>query len=336
METLLAKASQHIVDKACEYIENKQVVALPTETVYGLFANATSSVACEAIFKAKERPMDNPLIVHICDYNMLQKVAADIPEDALKLAEVFWPGPLTIILKKTSLIPDEVSAGLDTVGIRMPQNPVILEIISKTGLPLAGPSANRSGRPSPTNAQYVYDDLKGRIPLIIDGGSCKVGVESTVLSLAGDEPVIFRPGYVTQKQISEVLGKEVKLSKGITEELKSEDKVQSPGLKHRHYAPKCQVTIINASFEKYKEKVENDGAVAFCFEEYAEKLDCQSVTYGRYNDSASQAANLFTALRKLDEVGAKVAYATMPSMDDVGLAVYNRLLRSAEFRVVNL
>ena len=273
--------------------------------------------------------MDNPLIVHICDYNMLQKVAADIPEDALKLAEVFWPGPLTIILKKTSLIPDAVSAGLDTVGI-------ILEIISKTGLPLAGPSANRSGRPSPTNAQYVYDDLKGRIPLIIDGGSCKVGVESTVLSLAGDEPVIFRPGYVTQKQISEVLGKEVKLSKGITEELKSEDKVQSPGLKHRHYAPKCQVTIINASFEKYKEKVENDGAVAFCFEEYAEKLDCQCVTYGRYNDSASQAANLFTSLRKLDEVGAKVAYATMPSMDDVGLAVYNRLLRSAEFRVVNL
>lgn len=336
METLLAKASQHIVDKACEYIENKQVVALPTETVYGLFANATSSVACEAIFKAKERPMDNPLIVHICDYNMLQKVAADIPEDALKLAEVFWPGPLTIILKKTSLIPDAVSAGLDTVGIRMPQNPVILEIISKTGLPLAGPSANRSGRPSPTNAQYVYDDLKGRIPLIIDGGSCKVGVESTVLSLAGDEPVIFRPGYVTQKQISEVLGKEVKLSKGITEELKSEDKVQSPGLKHKHYAPKCQVTIINASFEKYKEKVENDGAVAFCFEEYAEKLDCQCVAYGRYNDSASQAANLFTALRKLDEVGAKVAYATMPSMDDVGLAVYNRLLRSAEFRVVNL
>ena len=336
METLLAKASQDIVDKACEYICDKQVVALPTETVYGLFADATSSSACEAIFKAKERPMDNPLIVHICDYNMLNKVAAEVKEDALKLAEAFWPGPLTIILKKTSLIPDAVSAGLDTVGIRMPQNPVILEIISKTGLPLAGPSANRSGRPSPTNAQYVYDDLKGRIPLIIDGGSCKVGVESTVLSLAGDEPVIYRPGYVTQKQISEVLGKEVKLSKGITEELRSEDKVQSPGLKHKHYAPKCEVTIINASFERYKDKVEKDGAVAFCFEEYAERLNCQCVTYGKQNNSASQAANLFTALRKLDEIGAKKAYAIMPSMDDIGLAVYNRLLRSAEFRVVNL
>jgi len=336
METLLAKPSQHIVDKACEYIDNKQVVALPTETVYGLFADATSSCACEEIFKAKERPMDNPLIVHICNYNMLTEVAAEIPEDALKLADVFWPGPLTIILKKSDIIPDAISAGLDTVGIRMPQNPVILEIISKTGLPLAGPSANRSGRPSPTNAQYVYDDLKGRIPLIIDGGSCKVGVESTVLSLAGDTPVIFRPGYVTQKQISEVLGKQVLLSKGITEELSAEDKVLSPGLKHRHYAPKCEVTIINASFEKYREKVLQDGAVAFCFEEYADKIDGQCVVYGRKGDSASQAANLFTALRKLDEIGANKAYAAMPDMDDVGLAVYNRLLRSAEFRVVNL
>ena len=336
METLLAKPSQHIVDKACEYIDNKQVVALPTETVYGLFADATSSFACEEIFKAKERPMDNPLIVHICDYNMLKKVAAEIPEDALKLADIFWPGPLTIILKKSDIIPDAVSAGLDTVGIRMPQNPVILEIISKTGLPLAGPSANRSGRPSPTDAQYVYDDLKGRIPLIVDGGSCRVGVESTVLSLAGEKPVIFRPGYITQKQISDVLGKEVLLSKGITEELKSDDKVQSPGLKHKHYAPKCEVTIINASFEKYKEKLLQDNAVAFCFEEYAQKLECISVVYGKENDSASQAAGLFAALRKLDEIGAEKAYATMPTMDDVGLAVYNRLLRSAEFRVVNL
>lgn len=336
METLLAKPSQHIVDKACEYIDNKQVVALPTETVYGLFADATSSCACEEIYKAKERPMDNPLIVHICDYNMLKKVAAEIPEDALKLADAFWPGPLTIILKKSDIIPDAVSAGLDTVGIRMPQNPVILEIISKTGLPLAGPSANRSGRPSPTDAQYVYDDLKGRIPLIVDGGSCRVGVESTVLSLAGEKPVIFRPGYITQKQISDVLGKEVLLSKGITEELKSDDKVQSPGLKHKHYAPKCEVTIINASFEKYKEKLLQDNAVAFCFEEYAQKLECISVVYGKENDSVSQAAGLFAALRKLDEIGAEKAYATMPTMDDVGLAVYNRLLRSAEFRVVNL
>ena len=336
METLLAKPSKEMVDKACELISSRQVVALPTETVYGLFADATDSVACENIFKAKERPMDNPLIVHICDYKMLERVAAEIPEDAMKLAEAFWPGPLTIILRKTALIPDEVSAGLDTVGIRMPQNPVILEIISRTGLPLAGPSANRSGRPSPTNAKYVYEDLKGRIPMIVDGGSCGVGVESTVVSLATETPVIFRPGFVTQAQISEVLGKEVQLSKGITEELMKDEKVLSPGLKHKHYAPKCEVTIINASFEKYKEKVEADGAVALCFEEYIPNLSCQVIAYGRENDSASQAVGIFTALRRLDEIGAQKAYAIMPSMDGVGLAVYNRLLRSAEFRVVNL
>ncbi|MBQ7283508.1 MAG: threonylcarbamoyl-AMP synthase [Oscillospiraceae bacterium] len=336
METLLAKPSQQIIEKACTLIKDKQVVALPTETVYGLFADATSSHACENIFKAKERPMDNPLIVHICDYDMLHKVAAEVTEDAMKLAETFWPGPLTIILKKSDIIPTEVSAGLDTVGIRMPRTPIILEVISKTGLPLAGPSANRSGRPSPTNAQYVYEDLKDRIPLIIDDGSCDVGVESTVVSLAGEKPIIFRPGYVTQAQIAEVLGREVELSKGITEELMSDDKVLSPGLKHKHYAPKCEVTIINASFEKYKEKVEADGAVAFCFEEYMPNLNCQCVPYGKENDSASQAVGLFTALRHLDEIGAEKAYAIMPTMDDVGLAVYNRLLRSAEFRVVNL
>ncbi|MBQ7816309.1 MAG: threonylcarbamoyl-AMP synthase [Oscillospiraceae bacterium] len=336
METLLAKPSQQIIEKACTLIKDKQVVALPTETVYGLFADATSSHACENIFKAKERPMDNPLIVHICDYDMLHKVAAEVTEDAMKLAETFWPGPLTIILKKSDIIPTEVSAGLDTVGIRMPRTPVILEVISKTGLPLAGPSANRSGRPSPTNAQYVYEDLKDRIPLIIDDGSCDVGVESTVVSLAGEKPIIFRPGYVTQAQIAEVLGREVELSKGITEELMSDDKVLSPGLKHKHYAPKCEVTIINASFEKYKEKVEADGAVAFCFEEYIPNLNCQCVPNGKENDSASQAVGLFTALRHLDEIGAEKAYAIMPTMDDVGLAVYNRLLRSAEFRVVNL
>lgn len=336
METLLAKPSEKIIEKACKLIEDKQVVALPTETVYGLFADATCSSACENIFKAKERPMDNPLIVHICDYDMLHKVSSEVTEDALKLANEFWPGPLTIILKKSDLIPNEVSAGLDTVGIRMPRTPVILEIISKTGLPLAGPSANRSGRPSPTNAQYVYEDLKDRIPMIIDGGSCDVGVESTVVSLVGEKPIIFRPGYVTQSQIRTVLGKEVELSKGITEELLSDDKVLSPGLKHKHYAPKAEVTIINAPFEKYKEKVEKDGVVAMCFEEYIPKLNCKCVSYGKEGNSASQAVELFTALRHLDEIGAKKVYAIMPTMDDIGLAVYNRLLRSAEFKVINL
>lgn len=336
METEFLKVTQESIEKTCDIIKNGDVAAIPTETVYGLFADATKSEACAKIFKAKDRPQDNPLIVHICDYDMLREVAAEVPEDAIKLAEAFWPGPLTMILKKSDLIPNSVSAGLDTVGIRMPSNPVILEVISKTRLPLAGPSANRSGRPSPTDGQTVYDDMVGRIPMVLDGGSCNIGVESTVISLAGEQPILFRPGYVTQKQLSQVLGKEVILSHGITEELGKDEKVLSPGLKHKHYAPKAEVVIVNAPFEKYKELVEKEKATAMCFEEYKDKINAPVVCYGSEKDSVSQAVNLFSALRELDKIGAEKVYAMMPSTEGVGLAVYNRLLRAAAFRVVNL
>lgn len=336
METEFLKVTQESIEKTCDIIKNGDVAAIPTETVYGLFADATKSEACAKIFMAKDRPQDNPLIVHICDYDMLREVAAEVPEDAIKLAEAFWPGPLTMILKKSDLIPNSVSAGLDTVGIRMPSNPVILEVISKTRLPLAGPSANRSGRPSPTDGQTVYDDMVGRIPMVLDGGSCNIGVESTVISLAGEQPILFRPGYITQKQLSQVLGKEVILSHGITEELGKDEKVLSPGLKHKHYAPKAEVVIVNAPFEKYKEFVEKEKATAMCFEEYKDKINAPVVCYGSEKDSASQAVNLFSALRELDKIGAEKVYAMMPSTEGVGLAVYNRLLRAAAFRVVNL
>lgn len=336
MDTKILKPTQDSIKEACEIIKNGGVVAIPTETVYGLFADATKADACANIFKAKERPQDNPLIVHVCDYDMLNKVALEVPEDAIKLAEAFWPGPLTMILKKRDIIPDQTSAGLDTVGIRMPSNPVILEMISKTGLPLAGPSANRSGRPSPTDALTVYNDMNGRIPMVLDGGNCKIGVESTVISLAGEKPILFRPGYVTAKQIEEVLGKEIIISKGISEELKRGEKVLSPGLKHKHYAPKAEVVIVNAPFEKYKELVEKENATALCFDEYCDKLDVKTVSYGSVKDSASQAVQLFHALRQLDEIDATKVYAMMPSTEGVGLAVYNRLLRAAAFRVVNL
>ncbi len=337
MDTKILKPTQDSINLACDILKNGEVVAIPTETVYGLFGDATKSAACANIFKAKDRPQDNPLIVHISDYDMMHDITADVPQDAVKLAEAFWPGPLTIILKKNKdIIPDETSAGLDTVGIRMPSNPVILEIISKTRLPLAGPSANRSGRPSPTDAQTVFEDMKGRIPLVIDGGECKIGVESTVVSLAGDKPVLFRPGFITKGQMEEVLGKEVMLSKGITEELPTGEKVLSPGLKHKHYAPKAEVTIINSDFEKYKELVEKENATALCFDEYEKLLNVKCITYGKEKNSRDQAVKLFHALRQLDEIGAGKVYAMMPSTEDVGLAVYNRLLRRAAFRVVNL
>ncbi len=336
MDTKILKPTQEGIKAACDILKNGGVVAIPTETVYGLFADATKADACANIFKAKERPQDNPLIVHISDYEMLKDVASEIPEDAIKLSEAFWPGPLTIILKKKNVIPDETSAGLDTVGIRMPSNPVVLEIISKTRLPLAGPSANRSGRPSPTDAITVFNDLNGRIPLVLDGGQCKIGVESTVISLVDEQPILFRPGYVTARQIEEVLDKKIIISKGISEELQRGEKVLSPGLKHKHYAPKAEVVIVNAPFEKYKELVEKENATALCFDEYCDKLKVDCISYGSENDSASQAVKLFHALRELDEIKANKVYAMMPSTDGVGLAVYNRLLRAAAFRVVNL
>ena len=336
MDTRILKPTQDGIQLACEIISAGNVVAIPTETVYGLFADATKADACANIFKAKDRPQDNPLIVHISDYEMWQDTVAEIPEDAMKLAEAFWPGPLTIILKKKEIIPDEVTAGMDTVGIRMPSHPVVLEIISKTRLPLAGPSANRSGRPSPTDAQTVFNDMDGRIPLVLDGGECNIGVESTVVSLAGEQPILFRPGFITKAQMEDVLHKEVILSKGITEELAKDEKVLSPGLKHKHYAPKAEVTIINGEFEKYRQLVESENATALCFDEYADKINAKTVCYGSEKDSATQAVKLFHALRQLDEIGAGKVYAMMPSTEGVGLAVYNRLLRAAGFRVVNL
>ena len=336
MDTRILKPTQDGIQLACEIISAGNVVAIPTETVYGLFADATKADACANIFKAKDRPQDNPLIVHISDYEMWQDTVAEIPEDAMKLAEAFWPGPLTIILKKKEIIPDEVTAGMDTVGIRMPSHPVVLEIISKTRLPLAGPSANRSGRPSPTDAQTVFNDMDGRIPLVLDGGECNIGVESTVVSLAGEQPILFRPGFITKAQMEDVLHKEVILSKGITEELAKDEKVLSPGLKHKHYAPKAEVTIINGEFEKYRQLVEKENATALCFDEYADKINAKTVCYGSEKDSATQAVKLFHALRQLDEIGAGKVYAMMPSTEGVGLAVYNRLLRAAGFRVVNL
>ena len=336
MDTKILKPTQDGIQLACEIITAGDVVAIPTETVYGLFADATSADACANIFKAKDRPQDNPLIVHISDYDMWKDTVEEIPEDAVKLAEAFWPGPLTIILKKKDIIPDEVTAGMDTVGIRMPSHPVVLEIISKTRLPLAGPSANRSGRPSPTDAQTVFDDMTGRIPLVLDGGECNIGVESTVVSLAGEQPILFRPGFITKAQMEDVLHKGIVLSRGITEELSKDEKVLSPGLKHKHYAPKAEVTIINGEFEKYRQLVETENATALCFDEYAGRLNVKTVCYGSETDSAAQAVKLFHALRQLDEIGAGKVYAMMPSTEGVGLAVYNRLLRAAGFRVVNI
>ncbi len=339
METLLFDAKNPgATDAVAEILKWGGLAAIPTETVYGLAANAFDGEACANIFKAKGCPGDNPLIVHICDMEMLSDVVSEVPEGARLLAEKFWPGPLTIIMKKSGKIPMVTSANLPTVAVRFPAHPVAREIIKKTGLPLAAPSANLSGSPSPTTFQHCVNDLMGRVDAIIDGGPCSVGVESTIISLAGEKPVLLRPGYVTLEQLRETIG-EVELSKAVLEKLDEGEKVLSPGMKYKHYAPKAAVSLVKGSSEKYVNFVNEhagEGVYALCFDEEAPVLKTKTVAYGSEFSDAEQAEHIFEALRELDSLGAKRVFAHSPKITGVGLAVYNRLVRAAGFDVIEL
>lgn len=339
MQTNLMQADSSGILQAAQLLKQGELVAIPTETVYGLAANAMDGTAVEKIFAAKGRPQDNPLIVHIDSIEMWKTLVVEVTEDAKKLADAFWPGPLTIILPHNGKVAEQVCAGLDTVAVRMPSHPVAQKVIAQSGLPLAAPSANLSGSPSPTEAKYVLEDMQGRIPLILEGGSCEVGVESTVISLAGEKPVLLRPGYITKEQLEQVLQKEVEIAHAVTHLLEQGEKVESPGMKYKHYAPKAQVIILKGNalqYQQYLQQHSHQGVAALCFEEDAPAMQIPFVVYGKENDPASQARELFSALRKLDENGAEEVYARCPAEDGVALAVYNRLLRAAAFRVVQL
>ena len=337
MKTEILKATEESIEKAVAIIKNGGVVGLPTETVYGLGANALDSSAVEKIFEAKGRPKDNPMIVHVSSVDEVYPLVKEFPEEAKKLAEKYRPGPLTIIMPKSENIPARTSGNLDTVAVRMPSHPVMRKVIEKSGCPIAAPSANLSGSPSPTNAKYVFDDMDGRIELILDGGECEVGLESTVITLAAEKPRLLRPGGITPEQLEEVLG-EIVIDEAVKSKLEENAKASSPGMKYKHYAPKIKVVIIKADKEKYAEYVSfhRENAAALCFEDDAQNMPVPTVTYGRSDDSSSQAKRLFDALRELDETGAEIAFAHCPSDEGVGLAVYNRLLRSAGFEVVEL
>ena len=325
------------LDKAALILRRGGLVGIPTETVYGLAANALDAQAVTGIFKAKGRPQDNPLIVHVADRSWLKKYALTVPDSAYRLMDVFWPGPLTIILKKSPLIPDIVSAGLDSVAFRCPSHPVAHAIIERSGLPLAAPSANTSGRPSPTAAEHVIHDLDGKIDAVVDGGECSVGVESTVITLCEATPTLLRPGGVTPEQLREVLG-EVNIHPAVTHMLEKGVRATSPGMKYKHYAPKTRVVIIKGSLEKTAEYVRSRGGnpAVMCFEGEEDKFGVPFVTYGREHDGLSQARGIFGALRSLDALGADVVYARCPETEGVGLAVYNRLLRAAAFTIVEV
>ena len=334
METKIFKPTSEHIAEAGAILRRGGLVAFPTETVYGLGANALDENAVSKIYKAKGRPSDNPLIVHIAEKEDMIPLVREIPPKAKALMDAFFPGPLTIILPKSEKIGRVVSGGLDTVGIRMPQNPVARALIKAAGVPIAAPSANTSGLPSPTNAKYVIEDMRGRIDAVIDGGSCEFGIESTVITLAGEIPTILRPGAITREMMSEVIGR-VDIAKAVTEGMAEGETAASPGMKYKHYAPKAKIIIVNAPKEKYERFVNAQaGAFALCYE--GDEITIPKVTFGREGDDLSQSHALFDALRRLDELGAKKVYARNPKLTGVGLAVYNRLIRAAAFCVIDL
>ena len=338
METLRLAVNeteyQESITTAAEILKNGGVVGVPTETVYGLAASAYDNNAIKKVFDAKGRPQDNPLIVHISDMEMLKDVAEDIPEIVYTLAENFWPGPLTMVLHRTEKIAESVSAGLLTVAVRMPSNTVALDVIKKSGLPLAAPSANVSGRPSPTSAYHVVNDLDGKIDAVLMGDDCDFGVESTVITLVGQTPILLRPGAVTYEQLLKFLPT-LEIADAVLNELKSGDKAESPGMKYKHYAPKTTAFLVEGdNFADFVNKQEN--AVAVCFEEEANNIKIPKLIYGSVNDTLSLAHSIFAVLREVDKFGAERVFIHAPEKEGVGLAVYNRLIRAAAFKVINI
>lgn len=324
------------IEKAGELLKSGEVVGIPTETVYGLAADATNPDAVSKIFVAKGRPQDNPLIVHIADKEDIEKYAHDIPETAYRIADKFWPGPLTMVLPKKDIIPEVTSGGLDTVGIRFPSNPIAQKIIKASGLPLAAPSANLSGKPSTTTAKHVFDDMNGRISAIVDGGMCSVGVESTVISFSGEDVVILRPGFISKEDLLTVADSVV-IDKGVLSEMSDDAVVASPGMKYKHYSPKANVVIVEGEYNEFIsffEKNYSEGIYAMIFGNETDKFPYPHFSYGETD--SEQAAELFDKLRMADEMNVKTVYVRCPSKDGVGLAVYNRLIRAAGFEVIKL
>ncbi len=335
-ETVLLRPTPENIHIAAECLRAGEIVAIPTETVYGLAANALDTQAVRKIFEAKGRPQDNPLIVHISDMEMLPALVREIPDVAKRLAQAYWSGPLTMIFPKSDLVPAETSGGLDTVAVRMPAHPVAQQVIRAAGLPLAAPSANLSGKPSPTQAQHVRRDLQGKIRYVIDGGTCRYGVESTVISLQGDTITLLRPGAVTPQELS--LFGNVQIADAVLHQLKENERVLSPGMKYRHYAPRARVTIVEGSFQDYCRYLSlhaGEGVWGLVFDGEAAGLPVPALEYGAQDSPLAQAQHLFDCLRQLDETGAQVVYARTPAQEGIGLAVYNRLLRAAAFSVVD-
>lgn len=315
------------IKKAATLIKNGQLVGMPTETVYGLAADATNEEAVAKIFAAKGRPQDNPLTVHIASFKQFEALTRAIPAEARRLAETYWPGPLTLVLPHANNLPHSITAGLHTVGVRMPNHPVALALIEKAGLPLAAPSANRSGHMSPTSAQHVLDDLGGKIPLILDAGTTPIGLESTVISFE-DGIHVLREGSITIEQLSNLLNKPVTCA--ATSKMATSS--NNPAEKYTHYSPSAELVLVKGTLDQfinYVKKDSNPFSWALCFNNEQAYIPISSITYGGKDDYSAQAKELFSALRTLDANGAQTIYARAPREKDLGKAVYSRLRHAA-------
>jgi L-threonylcarbamoyladenylate synthase len=334
--------SEAALNRAGEILRDGGLVVFPTETVYGLGGNAMDPTAASKIYSAKGRPSDNPLIVHIADPRDVDLVARACPL-YYALAKAFWPGPLTVILPKLSVVPDQVTAGLDTVAIRCPSHPVARALILAAGVPVAAPSANLSGSPSPTCFSHVYHDMNGRVDAILDGGACEVGVESTIVKIEEDESLtLLRPGAITPEMLKSITP-HVRVADAVLHQMKENDVVLSPGMKYRHYAPKAPLTLLEGNVQQKIDYISRQsGKIAFvCYAEELEHVSrelplCSVFDLGEKANEAEQAKRLFALLRDADELGFDHIYAPLPSTEGMGMALYNRMIRAASHDVIVL
>lgn len=348
MQTVIKKIDsscidQKIMQEAGELLKAGALVAFPTETVYGLGANALDEKAAAKIYAAKGRPSDNPLIVHIADMESLDLITKEIPKAAVKLAEKFWPGPLTMVFQKSDAVPYGTTGGLDTVAVRMPSHPIALEMIRYGGGYIAAPSANTSGRPSPTLAEHVAEDMDGIIPMILDGGAVGIGIESTIVDLTEEIPTILRPGFITKEMLEEVVG-EVQIDKGLSADSKTPPK--APGMKYRHYAPKADLIIIEGNAEAVVKKInaltEENEAKGICTGVIGTEESVQNYrkglvkSIGTRADELTISSHLYGILREFDESDVKIIYSESFAEGAMGSAIMNRLLKAAGHKVIQV
>ncbi|MCI6497410.1 MAG: threonylcarbamoyl-AMP synthase [Lachnospiraceae bacterium] len=347
MDTVIRKIDvnnidREVMEEASQVLNRGGMVAFPTETVYGLGADALDEKASAKIYAAKGRPSDNPLIVHISDIEQLDKLVCEIPDNAKKLMDAFWPGPMTLIFKKSGLVPDGTTGGLDTVAVRMPNHKVALELIRTSGVAIAAPSANTSGRPSPTTAAHVADDLSGKIDMIIDGGAVGIGIESTIVDVTSEIPMVLRPGYITMEMLEKVVGK-VGIDKAITGPVSPDVKPKAPGMKYKHYAPKAELTMFKGELKNVVEHINNltdknvksgikTGIIA-CEETKDMYKAGEVLSIGSRNNEDTIAHNLYGVLRKFDDMNVDVIYGETFEDNRLGQAIMNRLLKAAGYHV---